>query len=221
MNCDRIARWYRLLELGAFGHALEKTRRFYLTGHLPQIHDAVRVLALGDGDGRALVDLLAACPSAHVDYYDLSSKMLEAAARRVQGCSVANAINRVCFRQADLRTAALSPAHYDLIVSHFFLDCLNPGDAENVIRRVAHSAAPGARWIVSEFHDPAWWTKAVIRGLYLFFRLTTGLRTNVLTNYRPLFEQHGFRLMRAESRLKGLLVSEFWEKTRHSHLGSS
>ncbi len=50
VNCDRIARWYRWIEYAGFGRALERRREAFLD----DVSDARRVLALGDGDGRAL-----------------------------------------------------------------------------------------------------------------------------------------------------------------------
>ena len=75
MNCDRIARWYRWIEYAGFGRTLERRRQAFLS----DLADARRVLALGDGDGRALAPLLAAAPYARVDYIDVSARMLELA----------------------------------------------------------------------------------------------------------------------------------------------
>src|ERR1700740_2505527 len=43
---------------------------------------------------------------------------------------------------------------YDLIVSHFFLDCFFPHQLEQLIDRVLPHAQPGAQWVVSEFAVP-------------------------------------------------------------------
>src|SRR5450631_1026229 len=97
MNCDRIAPWYELLERLAFGRSLEKCRcRF-----LPDICGARRILALGDGDGRALVALLKASAGAQVDYIDLSVGMLKIAKKRVAQAGVAG---QVTFLHGDALT---------------------------------------------------------------------------------------------------------------------
>jgi len=195
MNCDRIARWYRWLEYAGFGRALKRRRGAFLS----DVADARRVLALGDGDGRALAALLAAAPDARVDYIDVSARMLDLARARAGA-------KRVAYRNDDARTAPLPAAQYDLIVTHFFLDCFDEMDLEPLIARLADAASPQARWLVSEFRGNGW----LVRALYLFFRTATGLRTRRLVDHHPLLKRHGFRLVRQEHAWRGLLASELW-----------
>lgn len=195
MNCDRIARWYRWFEYLGFGRALERRRGAFLS----DVSDARRVLALGDGDGRALAALLAAAPHACVDYIDVSVRMLELAQARA-------GIKRINFCCEDARTAPLPEAEYDLIVTHFFLDCFDESDLGPLIAHLSNAAAPRARWLVSEFRGNGW----LVRSLYFFFRLATGLRTRRLVDHHPVLKHHGFRLVRHEDAWRGLLVSELW-----------
>ena len=195
MNCDRIARWYRWLEYAGFGRALERRRETFLS----DVADAQRVLALGDGDGRALAALLAAAPHACIDYIDVSAQMLELARARA-------GTEHVNYRCEDARTAPLPEAEYDLIVTHFFLDCFNETDLERLIARLADAAKPQAQWLISEFRGNGW----LVRTLYLFFRIATGLRTRRLADHHPLLRRYGFRLVRHEDAWRGLLASELW-----------
>jgi ubiquinone/menaquinone biosynthesis C-methylase UbiE len=195
VNCDRIARYYRWLEYAGFGRALEHRREAFLA----DVSDARRVLVLGDGDGRALAALLTAAPQAQIDYVDLSARMLELARRRAGDL-------RVAYRQDDARTTPLPAAEYDVIVTHFFLDCFDASDQAHLLDRITGAAKPQARWLVSEFRRPG----LLVRALYLFFRAATGLKTQRLVDHHPLFEQSGFRLTRSESAWRGLLASELW-----------
>ena len=197
MNCDRIARPYRWLEYLAFGRALER-RRFRF---LADAAGARRALVLGDGDGRFLARL-AAVSQTSIDYVDSSARMLELARNRAGP-------RRIVYRQADALTLPLVPAEYDLIATHFFLDCLNQRDLERLIERAARAAKPGALWIVSEFRRPSW-AAPLLAALFLFFRATTGLATRRLTDHRPLLGKHGFRLKCEETARHGLLASEVW-----------
>jgi ubiquinone/menaquinone biosynthesis C-methylase UbiE len=198
LNCDRIARWYRWLEYSGFGGALQRRRCAFLA----DVAGARRALVLGDGDGRFLVELVKQNRGASIDYVDLSVEMLELARRR--------AGPTVTYHQADALTIPLPKAEYDLIVTHFFLDCFDQGDLTALISRVAGAARPDARWLVSEFREPAAWGRAIVRMLYWFFRATAGLKTKRLVNYRPLLEQCGFQAVREERARFGLLVSELW-----------
>lgn len=205
MNCDPIARWYRWLEYLGFGQALERRR----VAFLGDVSDARRVLLLGDGDGRFLVRLvdqnLKQHPGVEIDYVDVSGRMLELA--RERGGELG-----VTYHQADVLTMKLASGEYDLIVTHFFLDCFNERDAREVVTRVAQAARADARWLVSEFREAGWWARVILSGLYFFFRLTTGLRTHRLMDHRPLLERDGFRLSKQERARFGLLVSELWKR---------
>lgn len=228
MNCDPIARWYRWLEYGAFGRALER-RRF---AFLDQVSDARRILVLGDGDGRFLARLVESiervckndgktlqnlAPFANrdfaIDYVDISQRMLDLARTRAGE-------QRITYYCGDALNIALPPAEYDLAVTHFFLDCLDLRDAEALIARVTRALQPQARWLISEFREPGWWARAVVGLLYTFFRITTGLRVRRLIDHRALLASHGFALVREETALFGLLASELWLHSGLSDNGS-
>ena len=200
MDCDSIARWYRWLEYLGFGRALERRREAFLG----DVADARRVLALGDGDGRALVALRKAMSASatavpYIDYVDISGKMLELARARA-GTDV------IAYHCDNALTCPLPDSEYDLIVTHFFLDCFEEKYLELLAARVARAAAPRARWVISEFRRSGW----LVRCLYLFFRVTTGLRTARLVDHHTVLTGYGFRLLRSESTWCGLLASELW-----------
>lgn len=195
MNCDRIARCYRWFEYAGFGRALERRREAFLS----DVSDAQCVLALGEGDGRALAALQAAAPHACVAYIDVSARMLELARARAGS-------EQVAYRCEDARTAVLPEAEYDLIVTHFFLDCFNESDLQPLIARLAAAAAPQSRWLISEFRGNG----LLVRALYFFFRVTSGLRTRRLVDHHPLLRRYGFRLVRSEHAWRGRLASELW-----------
>jgi len=107
--------------------------------------------------------------------------------------------DRIRFWQADARTMELS-REYDLIVSHFFLDCFTPGDLDALVTRIAAAARPGARWILSEFRVPDRGIPRIAGGvliqiMYWFFRVATGLKTSRVPEYRTIFRAHGFRCL--------------------------
>jgi ubiquinone/menaquinone biosynthesis C-methylase UbiE len=203
MNCDRIATLYRWLEYAAFGRALERRR----TAFLGEASGARRVLALGDGDGRALAALLAAVPHARVDYVDASAKMLELARARAGA-------DRVQYRRADALVLQLGDSEYDLVITHFFLDCFNDAELNALVERTARSAAPSARWIVSEFRPATFFARLLIAFMYAFFGGVTGLTTRRLADHHPHLMRHGFRLQRVEKTWAGMLASELWVRCR-------
>jgi SAM-dependent methyltransferase len=201
LNCDRIARAYRWLEYLVFGRELERRRLRYLT----RVAAAQRALILGDGDGRFL-GRYAAISQASIDSLDSSARMLELARARA-------GIGRATYRHADALVIPLAPSAYDLIVTHFFLDCFDAADLERLVDRVHAAAQPGALWLISEFRQPAW-ARLLLTGMYLFFRLTTGLSNRTLVDHRPLLQRRGFRLLCEETTRGGLLASELWQRSQ-------
>jgi SAM-dependent methyltransferase len=182
------------MEFAVFGRALERCRIHFL----PDLHGIRRALVLGDGDGRFLKRLLDAAPGLRADYVDRSAGMLALAKLRA---------SQATFHCADVLTDALPQADFDLVAAHFFFDCFDREELVRVIARV-RAAAPGARWLVSEFRVPegcwarpaGWW----IAVMYRFFAATTGLRTRRLEDHRPL------QPVACATRARGLLVSELW-----------
>jgi ubiquinone/menaquinone biosynthesis C-methylase UbiE len=198
LNCDSIARAYRWLEYLSFGRELERRRFRYL----PDVACARRALVLGDGDGRFTARLVQ--QGTEIDYIDVSRRMLALARERA---GTAN----VTYRHGDALTLPLVSSEYDLIASHFFFDCFEEREARLLTERVAQAARPDAKWLVSEFREPRW-ARLLVRGLYLFFRATTGLKTRRLIDHRPLLDERGFHLEQEETSMFGLLASELWTR---------
>jgi ubiquinone/menaquinone biosynthesis C-methylase UbiE len=192
LNCDRIARWYRWLEYAAFGGALRRRREAFLF----ELGNPQKVLVLGDGDGRFLQVFHALYPQAQIDAVDVSAKMIELARSRVDG---------VEFHFCDAREFVFDE-EYDLAVAHFFFDCFEEEELAAMLKRI-HTKS----WLISEFRNTRW-SWPVLRGLYFFFRLTTGLQTRRLPDHRKILEELGYRMEREQTTVRGLIGSEMWLK---------
>ncbi|HEY6489913.1 MAG: class I SAM-dependent methyltransferase [Terracidiphilus sp.] len=205
-NFDHLARLYRWMERFTFGNALWHCR----CGFLGRMHDARHALLIGDGDGRFAARLLAENGAVQVDAVDASRAMLAVLLENAGPHA-----ERVLTQVADIRTWEPYRTDYDLVVTHFSLDCLTTEEIAATVARLRRCVTPSARWAVSEFAVPAgWFGKLVagplILGLYVSFRVLTGLRMLRLPDYRKALASAGFVVDRAESSLCGLLVSEVW-----------
>ncbi len=210
MNCDGIARYYEAVERLSLGSCLEH-RRFAFLG---EVGTSQRAILCGGGDGRFLARLLLENATVQVDFVDLSPKMTELAERRITSMGQAFR-GRVVFHPADIREFAPRSPQYDLIVTHFFLDCFTAVELESVIHRLASWAIPSAKWMVSYFHEAdgllgSWSSRAVIRALYAAFRLTTGLRVTHLPDYQAALRRGGWVPQSEQEALGGLLHSSLW-----------
>lgn len=204
MNCDPIARWYRWLEYGAFGGALQRRRVAFLSG----MSKAKNALVLGDGDGRFLAELLRLNRHVRVDAVDLSGGMIALAQRRA---SDAAAAGRVRFYRADAREFPLRAGGYDLIVTHFFLDCFNDAELAALVPRLAAAGDKEARWVISEFSLAGGRRARLwVAFLYRAFGWATGLRVRRLPEYAVALRAAGLALEREEFSAGKLLVSQLW-----------
>lgn len=204
---NRIARFYRWLEYLSFGPILERCR-FH---RLPELADARQALVLGDGDGRFLARLLQSNPQLCADAVDLSSAMLQLLSARAAKCG---ALDRVTLHCADAREFTPT-ASYDLVVTHFFLDCFTMDELHTLAGRIRSQVTPGARWVVSEFAIPSGAAslpaRLLVWTLYVAFGVLTGLEVRRLPAYPAALRGAGLSLRERRSWLGGLLVSELWE----------
>ena len=206
---DRVARAYRWCEYLALGPALRHTRNSFLA----DLSDRRRVLVLGDGDGRFTAELLARHPAIIVTAVDASRAMLTLLERRAAADK-----DRLTAIQADIRsftpTAAQGP--FDLVVTHFFLDCLTPAELRALPAQLAPALTPDCRWLLSEFHVPDGWLAAPARlyigALYVAFRLLTGLRAGSLPDYEAVLSTQGWTQQQRRFLLRGLLTAQLWQR---------
>ena len=206
-NFDRIAKAYRWMEYASLGPVLERVRWWFLDKG--RLSGCRRALVLGDGDGRFTARLLATNEQVRVTAVDLSGEMLSLLRRRCAGSA-----GRLSTVRMDARNYT-PESPLDLIVTHFFLDCLTNDEVRGVVQRVRLAAGPGAFWLVSEFRIPAGVlrmpSRLFLRGLYGAFRVLTGLRVTRLPEYGRALRECGFVMRQTEFFLGGLLVTELWQ----------
>ena len=203
---DLLARAYRWMEYLTFGPALWHCRCAFLG----EMVSAEHALVIGDGDGRFAARLLDVNRQVRIDAVDLSRAMLESLR-----ANAGHSIDRVSAYRADARTWQPPRTDYDVIVTHFCLDCFTTSEVAELASRLRAGVKPAARWVVSEFAIPErrlgrLLAGPLIRALYFAFRLLTGLRVDRLPDHRTALSRAGFRLARERKSLQGLLVSEIW-----------
>ena len=207
-NFNGLAHIYRWMELLTFGPWLERCR-FAFLGDLTACR---RAIVLGDGDGRFASQLLRANSTIEVDAVDLSDGMLRVLLRRA-GHNAA----RVRVHCADARTWQPANPPYDLVATHFFLDCLTDGEVRSLADRMQGTLSPSGIWVVSEFAIPEgafgrWVARPVVWMLYRAFGLLTRLSVRNLPDHAAALRGAGFTLRQRRSFLRGLLIAEIWAR---------
>jgi ubiquinone/menaquinone biosynthesis C-methylase UbiE len=206
----RLARAYRWMEYFSFGLYLQRCRRL----RIAEMGACRRALVYGDGDGRFLAELVGSAQEMRITAVDASNEMLRQAAKRLPSEA------RPRLVQADALTCEVSAfpeAPFDLVVSHFFVDCFDEEELSRLLARVNTAAAEGAMWVVSDFAIPQrpvarQLGRLVVGGLYLAFGLLTGLRTRRLPDHGRLMRESGWKLEDRQTLLLGLLASERWRR---------
>lgn len=206
-NFDSLAGVYRWMEWLSFGPWLALCR----SNFLPGLGSCRRALVLGDGDGRFTARLLRANPLIEINAVDSSPAMLRALLR-----SAGPHRRRVQTHVADARAWRTGNGKYDLIVAHFFLDCLSTEEIARLARQLRNCVQPQAQWVISEFDLPEnrilrLPARLVIAFLYRAFGWLTGLQTRWLPDYRAALSASGFRLVAQRRWLAGWLISEIWQ----------
>jgi ubiquinone/menaquinone biosynthesis C-methylase UbiE len=212
MSFDLLAPHYRWMEWLLAGEKLQRCR----TAFVQAIPRPRRVLMLGEGNGRCLVELLRAYPEAHFTCVDASRPMLDRARARVRTQGLGD--ERVEFVHADVAEWQPPLGRFDLLVTHFFLDCFRADQLVQIIPRLAAAAAPGARWLLADFREPAsgvvrWRARAILRTMYFFFQRVTRLSASRLTPPDSFLQKCGFALRKRSLSEWGLLHSDLWERT--------
>jgi ubiquinone/menaquinone biosynthesis C-methylase UbiE len=212
VSFDAIAPAYQTLETIAFGGALQRAR----SACLGKIGTPRRGLIAGEGNGRFLCELLRRHPSIEVDCVDASQRMLKLARQRIERRLPTDA-TRVRFLQRDIRSWTPPEASYDLIVSHFFLDCFADEGLSDVVAKLSRAATPSATWLLADFCIPAGGFARVRAGLWLaamyrFFRLTAGIEAANLEDPSPFLRTAGFTLASQHLFRSGMVKSQLWRR---------
>jgi|GEM_PF-250376 len=209
-NFNRIASPYRYLEYLTLGRILERCRDHFL----PKLFDCQQALILGDGDGRFLAKLYTANPTLHATAVDISAAMLNLLRRRCEAAAFNAKILLLTCNSSALEHTPSSQT--DLVVAHFFFDCLTQSDLDALIDRVAKHVRPNALWLISDFRIPGGPirlpARLIIRALYLAFRILTGLRTTRLPDHATPLSRAGLIRIDHHHSMAGMLATELWQR---------
>jgi ubiquinone/menaquinone biosynthesis C-methylase UbiE len=227
VSFDAIAPWYRTLETIAFGGVLQRCR----IASLDKLQNPRRALIVGEGNGRFLCELLRTHPDVEVECVDASERMLFLARQRIER-ELPDRVHRVHFLQTEITSWPAPERRYDLVVTHFVLDCFPESQLAGIIRKLARAATDDASWLLADFRIPDSGIARLRARLWLtvmygFFRFTTGIPASELIDPGPLLQSEGFALARQHLFRRGMLKSEMWQRIspgsagcQPAHLGS-
>lgn len=212
MSFDALAPWYRTLEWVAFGEELQHCR----SACLGEIAVPRRALIVGEGNGRFLCELLRLHPTVEVDCLDASQRMLQLARKRVEH-ELPDRAGCVRYLHLDIESWDAPEHRYDLLVTHFVLDCFPEAALTRIIRKLARAATDEANWLLADFCIPRFGIARLRAGvwlaaMYAFFRITARIQASWLIDPTLFLQTERFALTRQQSFQRGMLQSEMWRR---------
>lgn len=175
--------------------------------YLAQLRDPARVLIVGGGAGRFLVDFMkfrhAHGERPQVLYLELSVRMLERARGLLQRELPAWA-DCVEFRHGSERELGARDGQFDALVTNFFFDLFDEQHAREVAATLAQALAPTGSWLLVDWTLPAaplprLCAKLLFRGMYGFFRVVSQVGASAPPNYDAVLQSLGFSLSAREN----------------------
>ena len=123
----------------------------------------------------------------------------------------------VRFLHRDITSWAAPEHYYDVVVTHFVLDCFPEAALAGIIKMLARAATADANWLLADFCAPRnEWARLRARGwlalMYLFFRVTARIEARELVDPTPFMQGEEFALVRQHLFQKGMLKSEMWSR---------
>tara|TARA_B100000212_G_scaffold104261_1_gene77105 strand:+ start:1001 stop:1762 length:762 start_codon:yes stop_codon:yes gene_type:complete len=189
-NFDKIAPFYGFLEGVLFGSRMQRMR----CAHLDHMSGRREILLVGEGTGLFLERLLEVNAQAKVTVVEQSEQMMKRAKRRV----AEKDLSRVTFRKLSFEKFD-SSKRFDAVCTLFFWDCFTQGQIRSMLPLLERHSKRGALWLdVDFFENPhgstrtGIWHYLLIRFLYGFFGLATGIEARRIVNIEPLAKENGF-----------------------------
>jgi ubiquinone/menaquinone biosynthesis C-methylase UbiE len=212
VSFDALAPWYQTLEWIAFGDDLQRCR----VACLGEIAVPRRALVVGEGNGRFICELLRLHPGVEIDCIDASQHMLRLARKRIER-EFPDRAECVRFLHQDIVSWVVPERHYDLLVTHFVLDCFPEIPLTGIVTKLGRAATDDANWLLADFCMPP---KGMARlrarvwlaAMYLFFRVTAGIGARQLIDPTPIMRIRGFGLAQQHFFRTGILKSERWSR---------
>ena len=178
-----------------------------------------KVLIIGGGDGRFLLEAMKQGLSEQYYYIDISNAMIKLAQGKIEKQSnlSLNSVVFICGSYQDIP----KNRKFDLIVTPYFLDCFSDDELFLVVAKLHTQLTIEGTWFFTDFNIPEDITRSfifknIIQILYRFFNLFCDLEVNHLPDFNKEFCKYKFSILHEKYFLGGLLVSRIYKKSSFS-----
>lgn len=205
-NYDNAAWFYDRLTRLIYGKTLVRAQQYAISA----VPAGANILIAGGGTGWILEELTALHPEGlTITYVDVSANMIALARKRNVGG------NKVTFINDVVQHAPLD-ARYDVVLTPFLFDNLSEQSATEVFGSMHTRLKKDGLWLYVDFNvvaGSAWWQKALLAMMYLFFKTLCGVEANRLPDMERHFRADHYKLEGEKLFLKKFIVSRIFRKT--------
>lgn len=199
-NYNLIAPFYKTLSRIVFGRGLEDSTAHYFH----RIKEGEKVLIVGGGNGEVLKRLFSTCPSAEVTYCELSIRFIGLANKKNPFPQ-----DQIIFLEEN--AFDLRDFKYDWIVLPFFLDQFKEKECIRLLSLIKEGSLDNTKVLFSDM-DKNGCPKGLLSFMYLFFRVTTGLKSKSLPAFEKVFQESGWEMGEEKGFSNGKVVSRVYRR---------
>lgn len=198
---DRVSGVYDSLAKLIFNESLLEAERSLI--HFIPINS--KILIIGGGTGRTLT-LLNEIKPQKVTFLDKSPKMIERARKSEILCQFK--VEYICQDFLDINLST----HYHALITPFFLDCFNGDELKLIVDKCRSLIKREGYWLLTDFQNTQnAFNRFLVGVMYLFFRVTSNLKSSHLENYRELLLDIGGRELYYRTSSRNLLFSTLFQ----------
>jgi len=202
-NYNNSAWFYDRLSRLVYGKALVKAQ-VYLLQFIP-VNSSV--LIVGGGTGWILEEITRVYPSGlQITYVEVAPKMMALSKKKNAG------LNEVVFINDAIEDVAIT-GHFDVVFTPFLFDNFTEQTLQKVFERVHMLLKQGGLWLNCDFQlSGKWWQKALLKSMFLFFRLICNIEASKLPDINRRFAQYGYQTIEWQTFFGGFIVSKVFKQ---------
>ncbi|MDB5008087.1 MAG: class SAM-dependent methyltransferase [Mucilaginibacter sp.] len=202
-NYNNSAWFYDRLSRVIYGRALIKAQ-IYLLKFIPA---NAAILIAGGGTGWILEEIAKRHPSGlDITYVEVAPNMMALSKKRNAGS------NKITFINNAIENISL-PHNFDVIITPFLFDNFTEQTLQKVFEHIHPSLKTNGLWLNTDFQlTGKWWQKALLKSMFLFFKILCNIEASKLPDIEKHFTQHGYKAISQQTFFKDFIISTAYQK---------
>jgi ubiquinone/menaquinone biosynthesis C-methylase UbiE len=173
-NYDHIAGFYDLMSSVIYGRSIVRAQVCLI----PFIAEQSRILIVGGGTGWILEEIASQYPHGlEIDYIESSARMISLSRKRHTGSNTVHLIHQ------SIENHTIEKP-YDVIITPFVLDNFSSEKIGPVYNKLDSGLKRNGLWLYADFvydkEAKPLWQALLLKVMYFFFHITTGIETREL-----------------------------------------